>query len=88
VIKTTRFCDKCDNEVAPKEQLWIIRIERRLERGHDYSTPVLPDKHLCRPCMEELHILPATAPDKPKPDEPPTFEQLIRAVVREELNGE
>lgn len=89
MIKTTRFCDKCEREVPGKEQLWDITIQRRLLGSHvGTNTPLLHGKHLCRPCMVELRMLPAAGADPSPPSEPTTFEQLLRAVVREEINSD
>ena len=92
-IKTTYICDKCAYEQDTKEQMWNIGIlVKSLELPHSNVAPRgnLPKVQAlyCRKCVQVLGLLPSPEPEpgKPKP-EPPTFEEMIREIVQDEISA-
>lgn len=85
MITTIYKCDRCGHEQPHYEQMWDIAV---ICGHHSWSaTHSEREKALwCRKCAETFHLLP---PDR-KPaahvlPEKPTLEQLIREIIREEL---
>ena len=88
MIITTYTCDKCGHAQDKNDQMWNIGVVI----GHDASiyygnrTPN-PVQLWCRDCIEGLGLLPPGGGAKdapPLPDPPPTLEDMIREIVRQE----
>jgi hypothetical protein len=88
MIKTEYSCDLCKTKVG-KNDLWTMGVVL-INGAHDtvsgYHFSNWKTKHACRSCVERMGLLPVVeTKDEPKPPEPPTFEELVRAIVREEM---
>lgn len=91
-IVTTYTCDKCNHsQVDPKEprQMWVIGItikERTLGYSPSFSSST-PRKSAdwCRKCVQSLGLLPQEKTKSPTPAPTPTFEDMIRELIQEEM---
>jgi hypothetical protein len=87
MIVTTYTCDKCGHLQENDEQMWDVEIACS-HRPSTYTRRRVVKKALwCRPCVVQYHLLPAAKEDKPAPTPPPTFEDMIREIVQEEMNS-
>ena len=89
MIKTSYICDKCGAVQDSPEQFWTIGLVYSHQGATylQYSTP--KKKHtmqLCRRCLVDLGILIPANTDEPVSQSPPTLEELIRDIIREEIN--
>ncbi len=89
MIVTTYTCDRCGHDQTKTEQMWDIGIVI----GHhpsraDWSRTPNPCQLWCRTCVETLGLLPQGGGEKdapPLPDPPPTLEDMIREIARQEM---
>ncbi len=90
-IVTTYTCDKCNHEQDNSEeprQLWDLGIRLKEKRSH-YTQFLESNKETvlwCRSCVVKLGLLPATADDPPVPHKKPTFEEVLREIIQDELS--
>ena len=93
MIVTTYTCDNCGHSQTTREQMWRWKIQLCSEEppmyGHS-NYPVGEREALwCRGCVEKVGLL-ASAADKEPEDvkaREPSFEELLRAIVRDELQN-
>jgi hypothetical protein len=84
---TTVTCDRCKRELSADEiedgQPWGVEV-RFSNRG-----TVHLKAEWCRSCMVEMGMLNGRYEETKQPivDPPPTIEDFIREIVREEING-
>lgn len=94
MITTTYSCDRCGHSQPDSEQMWSLGI--MLE--HRQFTPYWAGKAAavqvlwCRKCVESICLLKAAmgareAKPAHVPETPPTFEEMIREIVREEVRS-
>lgn len=84
-ITTIYRCDNCGHEQQTKDQMWRVRVDIRPLSLPDGQTTV-HSAEWCRKCAEAVHLLPNWQHEKAKEElpPPPTLEDLIRQIVREE----
>jgi len=89
-------CDRCDKEQEARDQFWQIGISvRSVDMAH--TAPTL--RHAtewCRECVDEVRLLDgavtkfleddARRKGQPRPADPPTIEEMLRAIIQEEIN--
>lgn len=93
MIVTTYTCDKCkhsqEHPQSPK-QLWDIGIGIETAGCSSYysTSPKLAHKQMwCRSCVIKAGLFPPSRTDEEKtPTPPPTLEDMIREIAREEIN--
>ena len=81
---TTVTCDRCKKEITDLNQIWPISV--RINNG--IST--LKDQEWCRHCVLEMSLIKPYTPEDTKiiPIEPkPTIEDIIREIIREEIES-
>ena len=83
-VKTTYTCDLCGATQDTPEQFWVVEATvRSITSATGYSS-TSKLKQWCRACCEVYDILPTINP-RITDVEPPTFEDMIREIVREEI---
>lgn len=90
-IDTTYSCDRCGHE--QKTQVGIINV--KLEYKHSsnvyWSTGPLFEKDLCRSCAVALGFIKMGFKDKEEqklvPQEPLSLEEMIRELIRDEIQA-
>jgi len=86
-IKTTYTCDRCGHSQDTGSQMW--HVGAGLSES-SYGDQTWSEKKLwCRTCCEEFHLLkvPASISTAHVPPEKPTFEELLRAIIAEEIEA-
>ena len=85
-IVTKYVCDRCQHTQDTDDQMWNLGIYLSGARSyyHSMHTPPTRAALWCRACVETIGLLPGEKPADPAPA-PPTFEDMIRAIVREEV---
>ena len=91
--KTFFTCDRCGEGwevVDPKDpQRWQVSIGLDcMPISSPYvHTPILPNAHWCRKCVVEMGLLDGhdKEPRDISPATPPSIEDIIREIVREEV---
>jgi hypothetical protein len=89
-VHTTYCCDRCDYSQDTPDQMWNVQALVWAMNGNPpHLSYADKDRKLwCRRCCEEMGILP-----RPKPREgdppfvPPSFEDLVREIAREEIEA-
>lgn len=86
-VTITYRCDKCSAEQHTPEQFWIIQVYVQPLQGSHHSANKNAEQQWCRKCVESVHLLPQRQHKDPPVElpEPPTFEELLREIVREEI---
>ncbi len=90
-MKTVTYeCDRCGETIPEGEQVWNLGIAIACEPDTEDTHPRwLKKEHRaqwCRPCMEHYDLVGMSSGSDAKPiDPPPTIEDLVREIVREEL---
>lgn len=85
MIKTTYICDVCARAQPTHEQFWGVELKTYHFGGHPpHSTK---SYGLCRACMERLHLLPNVHPEVTPLPTKPTFEELVRRLIVEEIEA-
>jgi len=91
MIVTTYTCDKCSHAQEKSEQMWDIGILVREPNSTKYTSSYSQNPKSmqlwCRACVVKLGLLPSKKDDPPKPDPIPTFEEMIREIIQEEIEG-
>ena len=91
MIVTTYTCDKCGSVRTEAKNMWDVGIvARELPKLGSFSKflPTPRKQGLwCRACMVKAGILPSVTNDPSKPDPVPTFEDIIREIIQEELKN-
>ena len=92
--KTIHTCDKCGTEISGSDQKWKVGVFAKCMlpsalADSNFSTRYEVTKdhamEVCRPCLEAFGIY-ATKKEQPQEaPQPPTLEDLIRELVRQEL---
>lgn len=87
MIITTYCCDKCDHRQSVSEQMWRVRVQYQHEgsRGDErfWSSE---EQMWCRTCLENAGLVAISAKRAvPETPAPPSFEDLIRDIVRAEV---
>ena len=89
-ITTTYTCDKCGHSQPTSDQMWIILVvvNRWTSAPVTIASAYTHRKNLwCRKCIEAFGLLPPPRNEKNEHviTPPPTFEEMVRDIVREEL---
>lgn len=89
MIVTTYTCDKCGKTQTEPKQMWELGIVAREQTAHFGRWVGTPKESAlwCRSCVVKLGLLPSTENDPPKPTPTPTFEDMLREIIREEMEG-
>lgn len=89
MIVTTYTCDKCGREQTESKQMWEIGISARESTIKFNKWVATPKESVlwCRSCVVKLGLLPSAENDPPKPVPTPTFEDMLREIIREEMEG-
>ena len=92
MIVTTYTCDKCghsqERPQSPK-QLWDVGIGiEALGTGsyHSISSRLAHKQIWCRSCIIKSGLFPPSHIDKEKAPTPPTLEDMIREIMKEEID--
>jgi hypothetical protein len=91
-IKTTWSCDKCNAAQDVPDQMWSVAVSYE-HIGRGSVSPWRSRVQMwCSACMEKHGILPpptAFVQDAPKPPppSPPSFEDLVREICRDEIQN-
>lgn len=89
-VATKYVCDKCGHTQDTSVQMWEVGITRRSLDSPSMNAAAArqPPKQLwCRECMVLAHILPCKKGEEEKLPPPPTLEDLVREIVREEMQN-
>lgn len=85
-VQTTYTCDRCGAKQDTYNQFWVVSVRvtsfDALPSNYDRGKSA----HWCRACCEMYGILPHTKECTVITPEP-TLEDLIREIVREEVQG-
>lgn len=90
--KTTFTCDRCGHTQDNDDQMWSVGLvyihgNRQLAYGGG-SNSVYKAAMWCRECMQAMKVLGSysfEATKVPDPTPPPSLEDLIREIAREEV---
>ena len=101
MIKTTYTCDRCGHTQETSNQMWCVRIE--INTAPAEFDPVIAHlthidtsrlsaasigKLWCRECVEGFGHLPQSVPTTPPPPtKEESFENMLRAIVRDEIDN-
>ena len=88
-VTVTYKCDRCGVESNTHEHQWNVHVIAKTISGVVSSYDVPNYKmHVCRDCLEALGLAPRLKKTLPEGSEiyKTTFEDIVREVVREELN--
>jgi hypothetical protein len=79
--KTILTCDRCKKEVNAAD---FFPVEAKLKT---HSAEDRNKKDWCRSCCIKFNLLPELVdmPDAKRQDPPPTLEDFIREIIREEI---
>lgn len=89
MITITYACDRCKKAVAhPKEQLWRVGVYiaclPNVPRESSYACPAV-QADWCRACCETFALVPNHETPKPATPKEPSLEELLRAMVDEQV---
>lgn len=86
MIKTTYICDRCGSAQDKPEQMWEIVLRfREITLSLSAGSPIAKAVW-CRKCCEAFpHLL--WDKSSPIPETAPTIEDLLREVVRAEIEA-
>ena len=90
MIVTIYTCDKCSRVQEEPEGMWEVGIVIRGMLGSKLSNfgPAPAEKALwCYDCVVRIGLLPQKKDDPPKQDPAPTFEDMIREIIAEEIGN-
>lgn len=87
MITTTYACDRCKRTVdLSREQLWHVALFMQCMPNRAHSTPYPKlEAEWCRPCCESFVLLPSTETPKPEAPKAPSIEDVLRAMVDEQV---
>jgi hypothetical protein len=79
-------CDRCGKEQETAEQFWTVAVMATTGQW-SYPPSIQQKKEWCRKCLDEMNVLGwVKEPTLSVPA--PTFEDLIREIVRETIDQE
>ena len=82
-------CDNCAAETEIGTSMWAVQVSVKnlsLPLSLPSSFPTIQKcKQWCRPCLEQIHLLPPVKTPVEKLPPPLTFEETLRAIIREEV---
>lgn len=92
MVLTTYICDRCKHKVEDQRELFRVVVglaEYQYSYGVAYyhiQNQIHKEKQLCRACLLELGIV---VPNKTEtaPATTPTFDEVIREMIREEIQA-
>lgn len=84
MIKTEYICDKCKAVQPTREQFWAIRVSVRTVENSPGWQDTFKEKQWCRTCVESIGMLPQVEPTSPFV--PPSFEDVVREIIRDEVD--
>ncbi len=91
---TVLTCDRCGANVPQNgdHQFWevgVITACRPQIAAHKamYQVDKKHKMEVCRPCIEDMGLVPSRREDKTSIPTPPTLEELIREIVAEEVGA-
>ncbi|HEY1900741.1 MAG TPA: hypothetical protein VGG49_13215 [Steroidobacteraceae bacterium] len=87
-VTITYVCDKCGEVEMDSDQFWKVGVTIQNYRNHHHGSSQKHEQQWCRKCVEAAHLLP---PQQHKQQhielpEPPTLEDLVREIAREEIS--
>ena len=88
-LETKYNCDKCGHTQTTPRQMWHICIGHGpIEGNYDPAYYKTHQQMWCRSCMEGTGILKGDASPETKtpPELPPTLEDILRQIMREEIS--
>jgi len=88
--QVTFTCDRCKKVLASEDALWEVALTCESRNGYrsHYFTPTKQQKaEWCRPCVDEMGVFVGLIRAE-TPEQPPTIENIIREIVREEQSRE
>ncbi len=86
MIVTTYTCDKCGHTQDTGSDMWSLRVSLDTSSGSHQFAMSKRDALWCHSCVSKLGLLPIPAASGPPVyNEEPTFEDMIRQIVREEV---
>lgn len=85
-IITIYQCDRCGHEQQTKDQIWQVQVTIG-SVGALHSQNKTHAAEWCRKCAEAAHLLPDRTHKEAKEElpPPPSLEDLVRQIVREEM---
>jgi ribosomal protein L40E len=88
MIEIKYICDKCEATQPTAQQMWMIRVQIGHHGGGYNQMPWSSKEEMwCRKCIEGLGLLPSF--DQPAPESvpppPPSFEDMVREIARDEI---
>jgi hypothetical protein len=95
MIVTTYTCDNCGHAQTTDDQMWQVGIA--IEHSHNYgysyaswTNRAFQHQQLwCRKCVDKTGLLtPALKSAEIVAAPTPTFEDMLRAIIREEISQE
>ena len=88
MIVTTYTCDKCGHEQTETDQMWKIGVTLSYlgSPKSSYDHPKA-EQLWCRNCVEELGFLERHPDEEPVTDPEPTFEEIVRKIIHEEIEA-
>lgn len=82
----TYRCDKCAHEQHDHDQFWALSVSIHPWASSGETSTSIKKMDLCRRCVEDLGMLPPAYDRKPPaPPAPPSIEDIVRDIVREEI---
>jgi hypothetical protein len=87
--RTIYKCDHCGKETENDEQFWLIGFVVTTKQWLGETNTLHHKREWCRECCEEFGILPRSAgkPQVPEAEKPKLIEDMIREIVREEVEA-
>lgn len=90
-VTTTYTCDRCGAQQSTPEQFWTIGVVAKHDLHTAFPKWELPLERnrmqVCRACCEAMGMVPRMVPVE-NPPPPPTLEDLIRELIREEMQNQ
>ena len=88
-VETAYVCDRCGKRQDTDDQMWVVAVQVSHHGYRHDSSPWKSDARLwCRECVDQMHVLGVPSAEKAAKLPPaPTFEDLLREVVRDEIAG-
>lgn len=92
MIVTTYTCDKCGHEQTDDEQMWDIGVSvayHSFAQRDNYRKEPVKKELWCRACVVKLGLLSTSSvtSDPSQPETPLTLEDIIREIIREEIDS-
>ena len=88
MIKTTYTCDRCGHTRETGDQMWYVRVVISQFHASSRVSGASVEKLWCRECVEGFGHLPQSVPTTPPPPtKEESFEDMLRAIVRDEIDN-